>query len=188
MKINVALLVSLSVLAAGAFVSPARAESVSDRPTNGPAILAQRSERNAQNRAQNPDARRFGTPIAGRNYIGLGGSTDGAVINGKYALSNRFSVRPEVITEVNNDDGDRNVAILAPITYDFSGIGNDRFQPFIGAGVGVTTGDETDFELVATAGADYQVGKRYAINGSVNYMPLGDEQEVDFVAGVGYRF
>ena len=188
MKVKAALLVALSVLSIGAFVSPARAESVSDRPTNGPAILSQRSERLAQRRAQNPDARRFGTLIAGRNYIGLGGSTDGAVINGKYALSNRFSVRPEVITEVNNDDGDRNVAILAPITYDFSGIGSDRLQPFVGAGVGVTTGDETDFELVATAGADYQIGNRYAINGSVNYMPLGDEQEVDFVAGVGYRF
>ena len=29
--------------------------------------------------------------------------------------------------------------------------------------------------------ADYQLGNRYAINGSVNYLPL-DEQRVDFVA------
>ena len=184
MNVKAALLATLSVLSIGSFVSPARAESMSDRPTNGPAILAQRSER----RAQSPDARRFGAPIAGRNYIGAGGSSSGAVINGKYALSNRFSVRPEVITELNNDGGDREVAVLAPVTYDFARLGSDRLQPFVGAGVGVTTGDETDFELVATAGVDYQLGERYTVNGSVNYLPLGDEQEVDFVAGVGYRF
>ena len=73
--------------------------------------------------ARNPDARRFGTPIAGRNYIGAGGSNGGAVVNGKYALSNRFSLRPEVITELDDDDGDQEVAVLAPITYDFARLG-----------------------------------------------------------------
>jgi len=184
-------LVSLSILATGAFVSPAHADPVGDgktlsredRPTNGPALLAQRSNRTAQN----SDARYFGQRIAGRNYIGAGASSEGAVVNGKYALSNRVSVRPEVITSLNNDDGDRDFAVLVPLTYDFNGIGGDRLQPFVGAGAGVTTGDETELQVVATAGADYQLGNLYAINGSVNYLPL-DDQRVDFVAGVGYRF
>lgn len=184
MKIRVACLVALSVLTAGSFASPANANPTGDRPTSGPAILAQRSER----RAANPEARGFGEPIKGGNYIGAAGSNEGAVINGKYALSNRFSVRPGVITEIGDTEGgNRDVTVIAPITYDFGGVISDRFQPFIGAGAGVTTGDETDFQVVATAGADYQLGNSYAINGSVNYLPL-DDQRVDFVAGLGYRF
>ena len=63
---------------------------------------------------------------------------EGAVVNGKYALSNRFSVRPGVITELNNDDGNRRVTVLAPVTYDFNGFGG--LKPFVGAGAGVSTG------------------------------------------------
>ena len=183
MKIKIAGLVALSVLAIGAFGSPAHANPAGDRPTSGPTILSQRSDRNVQT----SQARRFGAPIQGSNYIGAGGSNGGGVINGKYALSNRFSVRPGVITEINNEDGDRNVTVLAPVTYDLNGIGGEKLRPFVGAGAGVTTGDETELQVVATAGADYQLGNRYAINGSVNYLPL-DDQRVDFVAGVGYRF
>lgn len=79
-----------------------------------------------------------------------------------------------MITEIGDTEGDRNVTVLAPITYDFGCVVSDRFLPFIVAGAGVTTGDETDFQIVATAGAYYQVGNRYAINGSVNYLPLDD--------------
>ena len=184
MKANVACLLSLSVLSAAIFVSPARANPTGERPTSGPALLAQRSDRHVQN----PDARYFGQRIAGRNYIGLGASNDGAVVNGKYALSNRLSVRPEVITNVTGDnDGKQDLAILAPVTYDFNSASGGKLQPFIGAGAGVTTGDETELQLVATAGADYQLGRRYTINGSVNYLPF-DDQSVDVVAGVGYRF
>lgn len=183
MKIKFGLLLPLAVLSVGALVSPARANPMGDRPTNGPAIVSQRSER----AMQNPQARRFGQPMKGGNYIGFAGSNDGAVVNGKYALSNNFSVRPEVFTNARTDEGDRGVAILAPVTYDFNGDGDRRFQPFVGAGAGVTTGDETNFEVVATAGTDVQLGRRYTLNGSVNYLPL-DEQRVDFVAGLGYRF
>lgn len=183
MKGKVACLLSLSVLSLAALVSPAHANPAGDRPTSGPAILAQRSER----AVQNPDARYFGQRIAGRNYIGFAGSNQGAGVNGKYALSNRFSVRPGVVAAVSEDDnGDRDIALLAPVTYDFNANGG-RFQPFVGAGAGVTTGDETNFEVVATAGTDVQLGRRYTLNGSVNYLPL-DEQRVDFLAGLGYRF
>ncbi len=183
MKFNFALLLPLAVLAAGAFVSPANANPTGDRATVGPAILAQRGERTAQS----PQARRIGQPMKGGNYIGFAGSNDGAVVNGKYSLSNNFSVRPEVFTGTLDGDDERGVAVLAPVTYDFNGNGNRRLQPFVGAGAGVSTGDETELELVATAGTDLRLGNRYVLNGSVNYLPL-DEQRVDFVAGLGYRF
>ena len=183
MKIKFGLLFPLAVLAVGALVSPARANPAGDRPTNGPAILSQRSERIAQS----TQARRFGQPMKGGNYVGFAGSNEGAVVNGKYALSGNFSVRPEVFSNARTDEGDRGVAVFAPVTYDFNGNGDRMFQPFIGAGAGVTTGDETNFELVTTAGTDVQLGRRYTLNGSINYLPL-DEQRVDFVAGLGYRF
>ena len=125
--------------------------------------------------------------MKGGNYIGFAGSNDGAVVNGKYSLSNNFSVRPEVFTSTLDGDDERGVAVLAPVTYDFNGNGDRRLQPFVGAGAGVFTGDETELELVATAGTDLRLGNRYVLNGSVNYLPL-DEQRVDFVAGLGYRF
>ncbi len=178
MKIKVASLVALSVLAVGAFGSSAHANPIGDRATVGPSILSQQRD------AQPTQARSF-TRVQGDNYIGAAASEEGAVVNGKYALSNRFSVRPGVITELNNDGGDRRVTVLAPVTYDFNGFGG--LKPFVGAGAGVSTDGETEIQAVATAGADYQLGNRYAINGSVNYMPL-DDQRVDFVAGVGYRF
>ena len=183
MKINFGLLLPLAVLAVGALVSPARANPMGDRATVGPSIVSQRSERTVQT----TQARRIGQPMKGGNYIGFGASDEGAVVNGKYALSNNFSVRPEVITSVSGDDNGSGVAVLAPVTYDFNGNGDRRLQPFIGAGAGVTTGDATELQLVTTAGTDLQLGRRYTLNGSVNYLPL-DEQRVDFVAGLGYRF
>ncbi len=183
MKVNFGLLLPLAVLAASALVAPAQANPTGDRASVGPSILSQRSE----GAAQTTQARRIGQPIQGSNYVGFAGSNEGAVVNGKYALSNRFSVRPEVFTGAIGDNSDSDVSVLVPVTYDFTGNGERRFQPFVGAGAGVTTGDETEFQVVGTAGADYQLGNRYAINGSVNYVPL-DDQRVDFVAGLGYRF
>jgi len=185
MKINFALLLPLAVLSVGALVSPAKANPMSDRASVAPTIVSQRSERTAQN---TPARRVVGQPMKDGNYVGLGGSNNGAVVNGKYALSNNFSVRPGVTTSLTNDDGgDRGVAVLAPVTYDFNGNGDRRIQPFVGAGAGVTTGDGTNLEVVATAGADVRLGNRYVLNGAVNYLPL-DGQRVDVAAGLGYRF
>lgn len=181
MKVKFGLLLPLVLLAASAFVSPAHANPTGDQATVRPTILSQRSERTAQNTS----ARRIGQPIQGRNYIGVGGSNDGVVVNGKYALSNNLSVRPEVLTNVRGQDGGRGVAVFAPVTYDFNS--NGRVQPFVGAGAGVTTGDQTSAELVTTAGADVQLGRRYMLNGSVNYLPL-NEQRVDVAGGVAVRF
>lgn len=92
-----------------------------------------------------------------------------------------------MITSLRGDDDNSGVAVLAPVTYNFNGNSDRRLQPFVGAGAGVTTGDSTELQLVTTAGTDLQLGNRYTLNGSVNYLPL-DEQRVDFVAGLGYRF
>ena len=183
MKINFGLLLPLAVLATTALVSPAHANPTGDRATVGPSIVAQRGERTVQTSQARPSAQ----PMKGGNYIGFGGGNGGAVVNGKYALSNNFSVRPGVVTSVSGDSNDNGVAVLAPVTYDFNGNGDRRIQPFVGAGAGVTTGDSTDLQVVATAGTDVRLGNRYVLNGSVNYMPL-DGQRVDASAGLGYRF
>lgn len=181
MKVNFGFLLPLAVLAAGAFVAPAQANPTGDRPTVTPTIVAQRGERSMQASQSKP-------MLQGNNYVGLAGSEEGAVVNGRYALSNRFSIRPEVFTNLGGDNGEEGVAVLAPVTLDFNGSNGDRtFQPFAGMGPGVRTGDSTELQFVTTAGADIQLGKRYAINGSVNYLPF-DDQQVDFVAGLGYRF
>lgn len=57
-----------------------------------------------------------------------------------------------MITEIGDAEGDRNVTVLAPITYDFGGVVSDRFLPFIVAGAGVTTSDETDFQIRSDCG------------------------------------
>ena len=62
------------------------------------------------------------------------------------------------------------------------------FNPFVGAGVSGSIGDDSDVDLALVAGADYRFAQRYVANGSVNYTPFGDNNEVGFTVGVGYLF
>ena len=50
------------------------------------------------------------------NYVGVGGSDEGFVINGKATLSDNLSLRPAALTEF--DD----FTFLVPVTYDFNPI------------------------------------------------------------------
>ena len=125
------------------------------------------------------------------NYIGIGGSEDGLVVNGKVSIIDGVSIRPSVSTDFDFDDNE-DVSYLVPITYDFSvGTGRATFNPFVGAGIGGELGgdgedDAIDFALVA--GSDYRFARRYVANGSVNYKPFADDGEVGFTVGVGYQF
>jgi len=124
----------------------------------------------------------------GENYIGVGGSNDGFVVNGKYALNSHVSLRPEYLSNVANDSGQDGTAVLAPVTYDF-GSPAQRLHPFVGAGPGITTGgDRTNLQLATTAGADYRIGKHYTADAAVNYLPFDNADNTDFAAGVGYNF
>lgn len=123
------------------------------------------------------------------NYIGIGGSDEGFVVNGKISLSEHLSVRPAVATDFNFDDGD-DVAYVLPITYDFNSVDpNGRLNPFLGAGINGEIGDDSTIEAAVTGGADYRVNNQWLVNGSVVWSPFQDgSDDVDFIAGLGYSF
>ncbi len=118
------------------------------------------------------------------NYIGVGGSDEGFVINGKATLSDQLSIRPAAVTEF--DD----FTFLIPVTYDFnapSQTGEDKILPFAGAGVRIDTEGNENFGVLLTGGADYRITDKWVANGSANLSFIGDT-EFDFIVGVGYSF
>ena len=123
------------------------------------------------------------------NYVGIGGGDEGFVVNGKFSLSDNLSVRPAIGTDF-DFDGDEDVAYVLPITYDFNSVDPaGRFNPFLGAGINGDLGDDSTVEAAVTGGADYRVNNRWLVNGSVVWSPFQDgNDDVDFIAGVGYSF
>jgi hypothetical protein len=123
------------------------------------------------------------------NYAGIGGSNDGFVVNGKLSVSDNVSIRPEVGTDFDFNDGE-DISYLVPITYDFNSVGaeNYQFNPFLGAGVAGEVGDDSTAEFAVVAGADYRFAQKYVANGSVNYSPFADNDEIGFTVGVGRIF
>ena len=123
------------------------------------------------------------------NYIGIGGGDNGFVVNSKLSVASNLSLRPEIATDFDFDDAE-DVSYLVPITYDFNtvGTGNTAFNPFIGAGVAGDIGEDSDVEFALVAGADYRFANKYVANGSVNYEPFANDDEVGFTLGLGYLF
>ncbi|NJM98191.1 MAG: hypothetical protein HC800_14460 [Phormidesmis sp. RL_2_1] len=123
------------------------------------------------------------------SYVGLAGGDNGLVLNSKISVHDNLSIRPEVSTDFDFNDAE-DLSFLVPITYDFNSIGTDRmaFNPFIGAGVAGDIGDTSTVDFAVTAGADYRFAERYVANGSVQYKPFADTDEVDFTVGLGYVF
>jgi hypothetical protein len=118
------------------------------------------------------------------NYIGVGGSDEGFVVNGKAKLTNNLSLRPAVMTDF--DD----FTFLIPVTYDFSPLsdtGNDSLLPFAGAGVRIDDDGDENVALLLTGGADYRINDSWVANASANVSFIGDT-EFDFTLGVGYSF
>ncbi|MBX2865990.1 MAG: YadA-like family protein [Leptolyngbyaceae cyanobacterium MAG.088] len=123
------------------------------------------------------------------NYVGIGGSDEGFVVNGKLSLSENLSVRPAVSTDF-DFDGDADVAYVLPITYDFTSLDpNGRLNPFLGAGINGEIGDDSSVEAAVTGGADYRFNDQWLVNGSVVWSPFNNgSDDVDFIAGIGYSF
>ena len=123
------------------------------------------------------------------NYIGIGGGDNGFVVNSKLSLHDNISIRPEVATDFDFDDGD-DVNYTLPITYDFNSVdGQGRLFPFLGAGIDGQIGDNSDIELAVTGGADYRISEDFLVNGSVVWSPFADgDDDFGFVAGIGYSF
>ncbi|MBD3881324.1 hypothetical protein IFO70_06115 [Phormidium tenue FACHB-886] len=139
---------------------------------------------------------------SGSSYIGVGGSIglgDGDTALGessfsvfsKVGLTSNISARPAVLI---SDDP----TILLPLTLDFtpfitgatedltSEIGR-RVSPYLGAGVAISTGDDSTVDFLATAGLDVALTSEFTATAAVN-ATLFDNPAVGLLLGVGFNF
>jgi hypothetical protein len=134
----------------------------------------------------------------GSSYIGVGGNIglgggDTALGLGNFTVFSKIgfteaiSARPAVIF------GD-STAILIPVTYDFvtqsTGIETEAlsaFAPYVGGGLAIATGDNSDVAPMITAGADVPIGNQFTANAGVN-VGFFDSTSVGLTIGVGYNF
>jgi hypothetical protein len=123
------------------------------------------------------------------NYVGIGGGDDGLVLNGKLSVADNISIRPEVATDFDFNDSE-DISYLVPITYDFNSVGTDNYQfnPYLGAGAAGAIGEDSTVEFAVVAGADYRFAQKYVANGSVNYSPFANNDEIGFSVGIGRIF
>ncbi|MDZ4875743.1 MAG: hypothetical protein CLLPBCKN_005163 [Chroococcidiopsis cubana SAG 39.79] len=134
----------------------------------------------------------------GSSYVGVGGNIglgggDTALGIGNFTVISKIgfteavSVRPAVVF------GD-NTTFLIPITYDFTvqptGAATEAissFAPYVGGGLAIATGDNSDVGPMLTAGADVPLGDRLTANAGVN-VGFFDSTSVGLTIGVGYNF
>ena len=134
----------------------------------------------------------------GASYVGIGGNiglSGGETALGvgnfsvisKIGLTNSLSVRPSAMI------GD-NTTFLVPLTYDFPSQQREistrtipPFAPYVGAGVAVSTGDDSDVGPMLTAGVDVPIDSRFTATGAVNVGFVNDTS-TGVVLGVGYNF
>lgn len=127
------------------------------------------------------------------NFIGVGGNIgiggDTALGNTSFAILSKItvapsvSVRPSILVE----DG---ATLLAPVTYDFAGISTEviTLYPFIGGGTAISFDDEdSEFDLLLTAGVDVPINDSLAITSSIN-AGLLDSFDIGALLGVVYTF
>lgn len=122
--------------------------------------------------------------------IGLGGDSDlgdsSFTVLSKIGFTNAIAVRPSVLI---GDDP----TILIPITYDFSIQPADAFTeplpiaPYVGAGIGITTGDGGEVGPIVTGGVDFPLNPQFTATAAVN-VGFFDDVAVGILAGIGYNF
>lgn len=136
------------------------------------------------------------TTRAGRSYVGVGFNIgfggDSALGDGSFAviskigLTNTLSVRPSVLI---GDD----TTFLIPVTYDFNIRQSDpfepvRFAPYVGGGVTISTGDDSDIGFLVTGGVDVPLTPQFTATAALNVGFQSDEVPVGVILGVGYTF
>lgn len=138
-----------------------------------------------------------GTPtFGGDSYIGIAGNLglggDSALgdssfmVISKIGLTTRIAVRPAVAIE-------SDPVILVPVTFDFSIRPLDAFTerlpiaPYVGGGVAISTGDDSDIGPLVTAGVDFPITSRFTATAAVNAAFLEDA-DVGVMLGIGYNF
>ena len=137
-----------------------------------------------------------GTTRGGSSYIGVAGNLglggDSALGDGnfmvisKVGITDILSIRPSVVL------GDDTV-ILAPVTYGFSFESSDPFSealpfsPYVGAGVALATGDDSELSFLVTGGVDVPLTDKLTATAAIN-AAFFDETDLGVSIGVGYNF
>ncbi|MDY6899699.1 MAG: hypothetical protein SWZ49_16720 [Cyanobacteriota bacterium] len=137
-----------------------------------------------------------GSTRGGSSYIGVAGNLglggDSALGDGNFMIISKvgvtdiLSIRPSVVL------GDDTV-ILVPVTYDFSFESSDPFSealpfsPYVGAGVALATGDDSEFSFLVTGGVDVPLNDKFTATAAIN-AAFFDETDLGVSVGVGYNF
>jgi|GEM_PF-1133457 len=125
-------------------------------------------------------------------YIGVGANLgltgDGALADEGFAvfskipLSSNLSLRPGVIFT-----GD--VGILLPVTYDFQIGGGDlpRALPYLGTGISISTGDDSEVDFLVTGGVDIPLSRQFTATAGLNVAPF-NSFDLGILLGIAYNF
>ncbi|CEJ42883.1 Beta-Ig-H3/fasciclin [Umezakia ovalisporum] len=136
--------------------------------------------------------RRRASYIGVAGNIGIGGNSALSESNygviSKIGLANTISVRPSVIF---GDD----TLFLLPVSLDFSPrLASDpltgqqiSISPFLGVGVAIETGGDSDVGFLLTGGVDLPLGGRFTAAGTVNAAFL-NSTDFGLLLGIGYNF
>lgn len=122
---------------------------------------------------------------AGAN-LGIGGDSalgdSSFAILSKIALSSDLSVRPTLLIE--ND-----VTFLIPVTYDFERVTTEylTLAPYAGGGLSFSSGDDSNFDLLLSAGFDIPITRNLAATTGVNITPF-DSFDIGIQAGLVLTF
>jgi len=118
----------------------------------------------------------------GETALGLGNFS----VISKIGLTNYLSFRPGAVI------GD-NTVVLLPVTFDLASeaqklFGNKfRIDPYIGGGVAINTGHNSDAGGLVTGGIDLPITRQFTLNAAVNAAFINNTS-VGVVVGVGYNF
>lgn len=171
--------------------TPIQQQAPFQTPTQTP------TETQQQTPAQAPFVSPGRATRGGSSYIGVGGNlgiagettlSEGsfAVIS-KIGLTNSLSVRPTALI------GD-NATFLVPVTLDFpietitnTGQTQISASPYVGAGVSVSTADDSNVGFLISGGLDVPVAEQLTANAALNVSFL-DDTNVGLLLGVGYNF
>ncbi|MCX7594590.1 MAG: hypothetical protein N2235_12665 [Fischerella sp.] len=133
----------------------------------------------------------------GPSYIGVGGNigitgettlSEGsfAVIS-KLGLTNNLSVRPAALIS-------EDAVFLIPVTLDFpiesitqTGETQISAAPYLGAGVSISTADDSNVGFLVSGGVDVPIADRLTANAGLNVSFL-DDTNIGVLLGVGYNF
>ncbi len=118
----------------------------------------------------------------GETALGIGNFT----VISKIGFTETLSARPTVVI---GDD----TTFLVPVTYDFNLRQRDAVAsqvtaaPYLGGGIAIATGSNSDVGPLLTAGVDVPIADRFTATGAV-HAGFFDRTSIGLVIGAGYNF